>query len=706
MQAIFSYKAAHADELTFEEGAIITVIGRDEPEWWRGRLHSTGAEGLFPMNYVRPYNPAIHDGNVNLTKSSESSQQSKKSSTPGGSNSPRPAELVDRLILADPHLDLKHRTRDLIIKELISTEEAYAVDLLEVQTVFLEPLSKSGLLTSHQINRIFSNWVALYQFSLEFHRALAGYLDDSSNRDLTDSQFNLGKVLLQQIPKFGVFRQYCTNQDAASQFLQRYLVANEPLQLLVQDCERKTRTKGLPLSSYLLKPLQRLTKYRLFLDRILENTDPSESCFGAIQEAHTQLVAALGQIDGAVGSRLANRRIAWLRNHLISGDRASLSWLFGPFERSAGNREQLLYYGTLHKAKSNRELVVFLFTRFLLLTTPGYSTGGQPFEFSFDTTEANNTLKMYKQPISLAEIVVSVGTSLRSLEVSKLYNSLSVLPAVRSRSVSAVENQNGFRAIPSCSSLSNFSVTGFADDIPVQSTMHTIQPTFSLFLRSNPEHPLIVLKASNTKERDRWVTHIWKAIRNPVKCFPPSSLLESPSRLPFDPERKAGQLLVSVVRSWTSNKNPVSICLEFAMDDQPTQTCTLLSDSPSQSMAPLCFMYSNSEHSCLSVSARNSLESSMPRTAGHFRLQISCLLKLVDTTTSDPGIIKRDSQLVSDLNLAPDFRDDYPELFNIILWTSIVLILIVWGVSWGIWNMDPGRDGIIYRGTAVRPKRD
>ncbi|KAF6769188.1 hypothetical protein AHF37_11892, partial [Paragonimus kellicotti] len=65
-----------------------------------------------------------------------------------------------------------------------------------------------------------------------------------------------------------------------------------------------------------------------------------------------------------------------------------------------------------------------------------------------------------------------------------------------------------------------------------------------------------------------------------------------------------------------------------------------------------------------------------------------------------------DPQLVSDLNLAPDFRDDYPELFNIILWTSIVLILIVWGVSWGIWNMDPGRDGIIYRGTAVRPKRD
>ncbi|CAH8665055.1 unnamed protein product [Heterobilharzia americana] len=66
---------------------------------------------------------------------------------------------------------------------------------------------------------------------------------------------------------------------------------------------------------------------------------------------------------------------------------------------------------------------------------------------------------------------------------------------------------------------------------------------------------------------------------------------------------------------------------------------------------------------------------------------------------NDPSIVKQ-------LNLAPDIREDYAELFQITLWTSIVLILVVWGVSWGIWNMDPGRDGIIYRGTLARPKQD
>lgn len=74
MQAIFSYKAAHADELTFEEGAIITVLGRDEPEWWRGRLQSSGVEGLFPVNYVRPYT-APNTATTAVVKSSHASSQ-------------------------------------------------------------------------------------------------------------------------------------------------------------------------------------------------------------------------------------------------------------------------------------------------------------------------------------------------------------------------------------------------------------------------------------------------------------------------------------------------------------------------------------------------------------------------------------------------------------------------------------------------------
>lgn len=51
--ALYPYKAINDDELSFEKDDIISVLGRDEPEWWRGELN--GIVGLFPSNYVGPF---------------------------------------------------------------------------------------------------------------------------------------------------------------------------------------------------------------------------------------------------------------------------------------------------------------------------------------------------------------------------------------------------------------------------------------------------------------------------------------------------------------------------------------------------------------------------------------------------------------------------------------------------------------------------
>uniref|UniRef100_A0AAG5DVJ5 Dynamin-associated protein n=1 Tax=Anopheles atroparvus TaxID=41427 RepID=A0AAG5DVJ5_ANOAO len=51
--ALYPYKALNDDELSFEKDDIIAVLGRDEPEWWRGELN--GTTGLFPSNYVGPF---------------------------------------------------------------------------------------------------------------------------------------------------------------------------------------------------------------------------------------------------------------------------------------------------------------------------------------------------------------------------------------------------------------------------------------------------------------------------------------------------------------------------------------------------------------------------------------------------------------------------------------------------------------------------
>lgn len=52
---MFVYVASQPDEMSFPEGALIDVLSHEEEGWWRGRLQTTGVEGLFPVNYVKPY---------------------------------------------------------------------------------------------------------------------------------------------------------------------------------------------------------------------------------------------------------------------------------------------------------------------------------------------------------------------------------------------------------------------------------------------------------------------------------------------------------------------------------------------------------------------------------------------------------------------------------------------------------------------------
>jgi len=84
------------------------------------------------------------------------------------------------------------------------------------------------------------------------------------------------------------------------------------------------------------------------------------------------------------------------------------------------------------------------------------------------------------------------------------------------------------------------------------------------------------------------------------------------------------------------------------------------------------------------------------------------------TASSDNMIVRKTRSLLevqndisnATLNLAPKFSNMYAPIFNIILWIMIGFSLAIFGISWGIWNMDPGRDSLIYRMTSQRMKRD
>ncbi|XP_034256114.1 ATPase H(+)-transporting accessory protein 2 [Thrips palmi] len=80
------------------------------------------------------------------------------------------------------------------------------------------------------------------------------------------------------------------------------------------------------------------------------------------------------------------------------------------------------------------------------------------------------------------------------------------------------------------------------------------------------------------------------------------------------------------------------------------------------------------------------------------------------TVATDSSHTRRARSLLQDSTAtvdAPDaYSEDFPVIFNIILWFSIVLVFALIAISVAIADMDPGRDSIIYRMTSTRMKKD
>uniref|UniRef100_A0A8C5HTB7 MCF.2 cell line derived transforming sequence b n=1 Tax=Gouania willdenowi TaxID=441366 RepID=A0A8C5HTB7_GOUWI len=144
-----------------------------------------------------------------------------------------------------------------IMKELIATERIYVDELLSVLLGYraeMEDPSVCNLLPSalcSQKDILFGNMPEIYQFhSRVFLQDLQSCLETPEN---------VGSCFLQRKERFQVYERYCQNKPRSDSLWRQF--SDLPF---FQECQKKLDHK-LGLDSYLLKPVQRLTKYQLLL---------------------------------------------------------------------------------------------------------------------------------------------------------------------------------------------------------------------------------------------------------------------------------------------------------------------------------------------------------------------------------------------------------------------------------------------------------
>ncbi|KAM3850729.1 guanine nucleotide exchange factor DBS-like [Diretmus argenteus] len=178
-----------------------------------------------------------------------------------------------------------------VMNELLETERAYVEELLcvlegyaaEMDNPAVAHLMPSTLLNKKDV--LFGNMLEIYQFHKRtFLKELEAY---------TDRPELVGRCFLERMNDLKIYEAYCQNKPRSESLWRQCSDC-----AFFQECQKKLEHK-LGLDSYLLKPVQRITKYQLLLKEMLKY---SRSCDGCddLQHALSSILGILKAVNDSM----------------------------------------------------------------------------------------------------------------------------------------------------------------------------------------------------------------------------------------------------------------------------------------------------------------------------------------------------------------------------------------------------------------------
>lgn len=266
---------------------------------------------------------------------------------------------------SSPSPDQKRLTRRRhIVKELVDTEHSFGQDMKVVDDIY-RGTANIIVISAEDVKVLFGNSDQIVAFSTNFLDALkrgsrsiytlakskrwkpnrvSNATSYSSN---TDDQSSINGVELSEDEKdrktfigeqFGnhmanmekVYTEYLKNHDAANQKLQA-LQKNPKVQIWLKECRAYAHdlTLAWDLDSLLVKPVQRILKYPLLLDQLLEVTPDNHPDFTALDVAAREMKGMAKRIDELKKRADLMEQVTNTRKRKESDVRIGLSKAFG-----------------------------------------------------------------------------------------------------------------------------------------------------------------------------------------------------------------------------------------------------------------------------------------------------------------------------------------------------------------------------------------
>lgn len=287
-----------------------------------------------------------------------------------------------------PTPDQKRLTRRKhIIKELVDTEHSYGQDMKVVDDIY-RGTSNDIIISAEDVKTLFGNSGEIVAFSTTFLDALKQasrgvYVMPksrrwrskrassvaTSNSGNTDDQSSVNGIELSDEEKdrktfigeaFGrhmsqmekVYAEYLKNHDAANNKLQA-LQKNPKVEIWLKECRAFAHdlTKAWNLDSLLVKPVQRILKYPLLLDQLLEVTPENHPDYTALDVAAREMKGVSMRINEMKKRADLMEQVVSSRKRKDSDVRIGLTKAFG--RRTEKLRQQVGLSGLVEDREYN-----------------------------------------------------------------------------------------------------------------------------------------------------------------------------------------------------------------------------------------------------------------------------------------------------------------------------------------------------------------
>lgn len=257
----------------------------------------------------------------------------------------------------------EERKRQEAILEVISSEHSYLASLHTLIRMFKNSPELGRTMTSTERHHLFSNISDVCEASEKFFKELeARHHSSSFVHDISDI------VEKHAAGTFEPYVRYCTNEVYQQRTLQRLLATNAAFKEALARIEAHADCRNLPMISFLILPMQRVTRLPLLMDTICQKTPKDnpkyDVCRRALKEA-SKLVRLCNE-----GARKMER------TEMLYTINSQLEFRIKPFPLVSASRwlvkrgelTALADSGLFSRRSGRQQLYFFLFNDVLIIT--------------------------------------------------------------------------------------------------------------------------------------------------------------------------------------------------------------------------------------------------------------------------------------------------------------------------------------------------